>query len=227
MISKYRIQTGNGNILNQALKFTGMIFLNIFIISIFTGCLNMKSPQRKIDYYSLEYDSIKPTGKLRLPIVLKVARFSSGPLFNTNKMIYKDKAYGHQAYTYHKWWAAPADLVSFFLARDLKESSLFGAVFGYDAAALCSHTLEGSLEEFYEQDIDERKWNAVVSVTVTLITENEPDVTKRVLFQKKHLSVQACEKRTPQGLAEAMSRAVSQISEKIMIDIYDVLGHTL
>ena len=66
-------------------------------------------------------------------------------------------------------------------------------------------------------------WEALLAVSITLIQENEPDITKRILFQKTYTSTQPCRQKNPRALSEAMSTAMSEVSEQIMLDIYSVM----
>jgi len=52
---------------------------------------------------------------------------------------------------------------------------------------------------------------------------NEPDVSKRILFQKSYRVIKPCKDEHPRGLAETMSLAMREVSEKIIRDIYTVL----
>jgi hypothetical protein len=41
--------------------------------------------------------------------------------------------------------------------------------------------LEGSVEEFFESDMEE-KWKAILSISIVLIDKNQMDVGNRILF---------------------------------------------
>ena len=96
---------------------------------------------------------------------------------------------------------------------------LFKAVFGINSPSASSHVIEGSVDDFFERDRENLR-EAVLSISITLMKENEPDVSKRILLQKQYSAQSLCEKRNPQSLAEAMSRAMSKVSEMIITDIY-------
>jgi hypothetical protein len=76
---------------------------------------------------------------------------------------------------------------------------------------------------FFEQDRSD-VWEAVLTVSITLITEDELDVSKRTLFQKKYHSREECKQQNPRAIAEAMSRAMAKISKMITTDIYQRLS---
>ena len=193
------------------------------------GCLLLAAcaaPRKEPDtvrYYTLEYPPPEASAAAPDGCTLRVERFQAAPAFATNRIIYRENAFERQAYTYHRWRAAPAELVAFFLARDMRHSKVCEAVYGYDSHFSASHAVEGSVEEFLEIDARDR-WEAHLSVSVTLLRENEPDVSRRVLFQKSYSESQACTQKTPSALAEAMSAAMSRASRAILSDIRNRLA---
>ena len=187
-----------------------------------SGCLNLKKPRHQIEYYTLEYDPPQSQEAVPLPAVIRVARFGVAPMYNTNRMIYRDGSFKRNAYTYHKWRANPGDLVSYFLSRDLKQSGLFKGALSHDSGAEASYLLEGSVDEFCEWN-EAGAWEAVLSITVTLMIESEPDISKRILFQKSYHAREPISQKNPQALAEAMSQAFSGISGEVTGDIYEHL----
>lgn len=67
-----------------------MKVLLFFLIAcvIIAGCIDLKQPKNKVQYYTLEYSSPKITGLKPLPVTLKIERFSVAPAYNTNRIIY-------------------------------------------------------------------------------------------------------------------------------------------
>ena len=206
------------------------ILIPVVIISltlILGGCLNLKQPRNKIEYYTLEYEP--PAAQKRQPIsnVIRIDRFAVSPIYNTNRIIYREGSFRREAYVYYKWRANPGDVVTYFLRRDLQHSGLFKAVVTGDSRLESAYRLEGTVDDFLEWD-KKNVWEALLAVSITLIQENEPDITKRILFQKTYTSTQPCRQKNPRALSEAMSTAMSEVSEQIMLDIYTVIlssGH--
>ncbi len=189
-----------------------------------SGCAGqLKKPAVKIDYYTLEYASPQMTGLAPLPVVLGVARFQVAPSYNTNKIIYREKNFKRNAYQYHKWRANPGDLVSYFLARDFQQASIFKAAFTLNKKLPISHVLEGIVDEFYEYD-ENQSWAAVLTVSITLMKAVEPDISKRIISQKRYSLKKPCQQKNPRSLAEAMSQAMAEISEMIIKDVYHSLA---
>jgi len=178
-------------------------------------------------YYTLDYAQTEKTDRPELPFVLRVERFTVAPLFNSDKIVYEEKRYRRDTYYYHKWRANPGDLATYFLTRDLQHSSLFKAVFSFDSMFPSTHEVEGTVDEFFELDEKNDSWKAVLHITLTLITEDEPDISKKILFQKQYREVEPCKRKNPAALAEAMSIAMSRLSETAIVDIYQHLSDHL
>ncbi len=197
------------------------IFVLLLGLSLLLGaCLNIDNkPMNKIAFYTLEYDPPKLGNLKPLSHAIRVENFSVAPLYNTNFIIYRDGSFKRDAYVYHKWRANPGDLVTQLLSRDIKQSGLFKVVLPHESRFPSSHMLEGSVDEFLEWDTEEN-WNGVLSVTITLMEENEPDISKRIIFQKTYHAKKASKQKNPMALAEAMSQAMAEISREIIKDVY-------
>jgi cholesterol transport system auxiliary component len=188
---------------------------------ILCACVPSSKPQNKIEFYTLEYSLSQKTGLKSIPVVIRIERFSVAPMYNTTRMIYRDSSFKRNAYVLNKWRANPGNLVTYFLGRDIKQSGLFKAVLPHDSGFPSSYVLEGSVDEFFEWDTEE--WEAVLSLAITLMVQDEPDISKRVLFQKTYQAKKPCKEKHPSALARAMSLAMKEVSDKILEDVYTVL----
>jgi cholesterol transport system auxiliary component len=198
-----------------------ILFIGLTLLPV--ACLDLKQPRNKIEYYSLEYDSPSADDLQSLPWVISVQRFSVSPVYNSNRIIYRDKSFQRQAYTYYRWRANPGDLVTYFLRRDLTESGLFKAVLPYDSSISPSHILEGTVDEFLELD-GKLGWEAVLAISIAVLDEKEPDISNKILFQKTYRSSKPCPQKNPRALAQAMSLAMSEVAGQIISDIYHHLA---
>ncbi len=187
-----------------------------------TSCSSFSRPSPKIEHYSLEY-AAPSLGRLDpLPLVIKVERFSAAPLYDTRQIVYREKPFSRDVYVYHRWRSSPADLVTYFLSRDLRLSGLFSGVLQHDSGQVGLYELEGSVDEFLESSLDET-WEAVLTFSVTLLESNQPDISKRVLFQKSYHAKKECRQKNPRSLADAMSQAMADLSARVIMDVYDAL----
>lgn len=201
------------------------IVIALIISSIVSGgCMTLKQPSLKVEYYTLEYDpaTLYPASDVDLyPLqaVLRVDPFRSAPVYNTNRIIYRERECQRASYFYHKWKASPADMVTFFLARDITGSGLFKAVTVAGSKIPHTHIMEGLVDEFLEWDA-KNGWEAVLSVNVTLLDAEASDISKKVIFQQRFSARKECERKHPKALAQAMSLAMAQVSEEICMAVH-------
>jgi len=200
-------------------KLCHAVFISFFVL---IGCSGFRQPVHPIEYYTLEYDPPEVKKAVTLPLILRVEKFQVSPEYNTNSIIYRETPMKRNAYAYHKWRANPSDLVTYFIARDLDYSSLFTAVVTLNTRLIPTHTLEGIVDEFFEND-RENSWYAVLGLRISLLKNNSPESVSQVLFQKKYLRSEKCTAKNPQALAEAMSRNMAAISGQIISDLADEL----
>ena len=189
---------------------------------LFSACLDLKQPSNKIDFYSLEYDVPRIGDHQPLDEVIKVEQFSVRPVYNTHKIIYRDRSYKRAAYTYHKWRTNPGATVTYFLARDMQQSQLFKAVVTRHSKLPYAYLLEGSVDEFLESNTRDG-CQAVLALSIVLMAAHEPDMDKQIRFQKTYPISKPCERGNPEAFAKAMSQAMSVASEKIINDVYENL----
>jgi cholesterol transport system auxiliary component len=182
----------------------------------------MNQPAERIDFYTLEYAPPRVEDLKPIPVTILVERFTVSPLYNSTQIIYRDMSFKREAYAYHKWRANPGDLVTYFLARDMRDSGLFKAVSPEASRTEAQYMLEGSVDEFLESDTPEA-WKAVLALSTTLMIASEPDISKKIIFQKTFRSTRPCRQKNPMGVAGAMSEAMAEVSGQITRTIYDAL----
>ncbi|MDF1591215.1 MAG: ABC-type transport auxiliary lipoprotein family protein [Desulfobacterales bacterium] len=206
--------------MNAALKSSLFVMIAALLLS---ACASVGQPSKKIDFYTLEYDPPQVSNESeKIPFTIKISRFQVSPLYNSNKIIYRDKAFARNEYYYRKWRANPGDTITYLLKRDLQHSVLFKAVFSHEDGFSCDYLLAGAVDEFFEQDNPD-SWEAVLSITIALIKENEPDVGKRIIFQKTYRTRKPTLQKNPKSLSEAMSLAMAQVSEEVIRDTFQAL----
>lgn len=196
---------------NPAMKFVLLIPFVLYFSLAFSGCLPSKQPPIKIDYYTLDYDPPEALNVSPLPVIIAVDRFSSSPEYHTDKMLYQEKKATISAYTYHRWRTTPSDIVTYYLARDLQASKSFLAVTSPGGRITPTHRLEGIVDKFIEID-EEEYWLAVISVTITVLKESEPDVSKQVVTQQSLSAKVRCQEKTPLAVSKAMASAMAKIT---------------
>jgi cholesterol transport system auxiliary component len=184
------------------------------------GLIGCGKPPMLVKQYILEYPAPVVRGKAKIPAEIKVELFSVAQAFNTQAMVYQPRPYQSQTYNYSRWRANPGYMVTDYLIRDLRETGLFKAVFGPDSGGKHRFKLEGGVAEFQELDAS-GAWQASMALTVTLLDTHKEELPQRVVFQKNYRVLEPLPEKTPQGLAQGMSRALEQLSARIITDTYE------
>jgi len=195
----------------------GLALVVAFLVAILSGC---GKPPMLVNQYLLEYPAPVMGGKAKLPAAVKVELFSVAQAFNTNAMVYQPQPFQSQTYNYSRWRANPGNLVTDYLIRDFRESGLFQAIFGPDSSGEHRFKLEGGVAEFQEIDAPDG-WKASLALTITLLDTTREELPQRVVFQKNYRALEPLPEKTPQGLAQGMSRAMEQVSARIIHDTYE------
>ncbi len=202
---------------------TIMLFMTVALFAI--SCMGRSAPSKPVYYYTLDYPVPTVSFDRQVPCILRVQRFSVSPPYNSQRIVYADNGLHRNAYAYHQWIAAPGEMVPFLLARDLRHSQAFQAVLTPDALLNATHTVNGWVEHFLEQD-QGAGCQANLSLHITVVSELEREPAKRIVFQNSYRMTAESETRTPEGVARAMSSALAQISSAMIADIYQGLAKT-
>jgi ABC-type uncharacterized transport system auxiliary subunit len=203
------------------IKRFGMIMLMIGI----TGCFG-GAPPVPVRQYVLEYPPPRVQEAPPVNGVLKMVRFTVDRLYTSQAMLFRQGPFQRDAYQERRWRVSPAEMVTDFLKRDLRQAGLFRAVLtARDAEEKSRFVLEGGLEEFLE--VDEGKGRmALLVATVALLDTSSREVDGRVVFQKTYRCESAFMNQGGADFAEAMSRAMSQFSAQVISDVGGALKRT-
>lgn len=203
-------------------RFNKIYLLFIGLPILFGACVSLKQPANKIEYYTLEYPPPQMETLNPLPYVIRMDHFTATPPYNTSQIIYRDRSFKRNAYVYYRWQTNPGAIVTTMLNRDIKNSGLFKAVLDPGSRFSSSYIIEGTVDEFFEWDT-QNAWKAILTVSIILTEKNKNDIKNRILFQKTYRKAEICRQKKPGAVAEAMSQALSKISEEMIIDVYDCL----
>jgi cholesterol transport system auxiliary component len=199
-----------------------LVFGLVVILMLLSGCLSLKQAEQPVEYYTLEYDPPDTPETSALPFIIKFEPFSTSPVYDSNRISYKEQKFKRREYAYHKWRAVPGEMVTAFLARDFARTSLFQAVVLSETVPGYSHLLSGQVEEFYQQS-EHSPWEAVLSIHITLSSMMPNDIQNPTLFQKRYSCRERSIQQTPESFVEAMSRAMKQVSAEVIQDVYENL----
>lgn len=198
---------------------------SILLIVLLAGCLGGTAPPPLVRQYSLEYPPPRVENVSRTEALLKVGRFSVDRLYIGPSMLFREGPFRRDAYHEQRWRVSPGDMVTDFLRRDLRNAGLFRAVLSARDTEETRFVLEGGVEEFLEVDEGESR-KALLVAMVTLLDLSFRDVSRRVVFQKTYRCETLFTQEGSAGLAEAMSRAMSQFSAQVISDVGGALKRT-
>ena len=186
------------------------------------GCLSLERKTPSFFYYTLEYAVPQIPGIKPLNAAVYVERFVANPPYDTDRMIYRQEKFERDAYLYHRWRTRPAEMISFLLARDLRASRVFHRVYREYLPPVGGYKLKGVVEDFLEWDSREHK-EAVLRLRIILSKGNASFGNEKSLFEKTYLARKIIQHENPNGLAQAMSQALKEVSGAVIKDIYHVL----
>lgn len=187
-----------------------------------SACFNGVQPHQQVEHYMLEYPPPQIMAGHPIGGSIGLARFRVVPPYNTTRFLYRSSEFQRQIDEYHRWRSQPGDMVTFFLARDFRQTGLFDGVFvdGTRADTVCR--IEGLVEDIYEDNAGPGR-AAVLTITVTLLRTDTPDISQQLLLQKTYSTREPFTGPAPAAMVAAMSRAMSRVSAEIIEDAYGKL----
>jgi len=191
-----------------------LVFLGMILIS---SCGFGSRSSYRVNQYTLEYSPPEFKEQTAIDELLRVERFSVSQTYNTSAMIYKEGPHLRNVDPYNRWRTKPGEMTTENLVRDLRNSGLFRGVISYSDTGNVRYLLEGQVDEFLE--LSEQNGMALLSLNVTLVDLKKSSAADRMIFQRDYKVAEPCTEKTPAGLAQAMSRAMREISRQILVDL--------
>lgn len=205
------------------MKASMKITLSALTAILLLGCaMGGGKPAVMIEQYAIEYAPRAPRGSVPAEAAIRVDRFSVAQIFNSARIVYRERPYRFNEYAYHRWRANPGDMVGDCLLRDLRHSGLFRAVFSYRDIEDIPLVLKGGVAEFFEADEGGGR-RAVLSIHLTLLDQSAREAGGRVVFQKNYRCEEPVEEKTVPGFVRAMSRAAEKLSAQAVGDVYQAV----
>jgi len=191
--------------------------LIVAILPFLWGCLG-GTPPAAVHHFLIDYPPPSPKAEACSAETMKVLEFATAHAYNSPSMAYSSGPFRRDSYVYSRWRVIPGEMVTDYLVRDLRRAGIFGGLFSYREEGGGRFSLEGTVDEFLE-NAEGTTAKAVLSVTVTLLETRTTDAARLVVFQKNYRVAEAMAQRSPEALAEAMSRAVARLSDDLMGDL--------
>lgn len=198
----------------------------LLLVGLLSGCLGGAGKTTFIRQYVLEYPPPQTGGMPAVEATVRVERFLADRMFMGQAMLYRQGPYLRESYAAQRWRVGPGDMVTEFLRRDLREAGLFRAVLSERDAEDARFSVTGGVEQFIEsREASGRK--GLLTATVTLMDLKQKETAGLVVFQRTYRLEAAITGEGGAGLAGAMSRAMSDLSRRVIADIAAALAKTI
>jgi ABC-type uncharacterized transport system auxiliary subunit len=179
-----------------------------------TAAIGCGGTAPEIKHYRLDLDP----GRAEVPAgdkpVLGIESFTTDAAYDEPQMVYRTSPYQLNYYYYHRWAATPGLLLTDALRRGYAETGRFSSVTAGQMGR-SDVILSGHIAAIEEVDVTEEKWFGRIVLELRLRDARTGDVLwSRVVEEQEPLS-----ERTPAGLAEALSNAVTRVVSETAADI--------
>lgn len=155
-------------------------------------------------YYDLAAPTGAPAGGAA---VLVLEPLTTDEAYDDERIVYRTNPYRLDYYDYHRWSAPPGVLVGNYLEAALERSGHFRAVVrepSPDATAV----LTGRVAAIEEVDVTRQAWEGRVVVELRLVDAK----SGAPLWSQQYEEREPLAKQSPEGLAEALTRAMDRIA---------------
>jgi ABC-type uncharacterized transport system auxiliary subunit len=184
--------------------------------SVLLGGCSLTKPRPEVRHYALALTVPEvPSGTVKLSLI--VSPFTARDPYGQDLMVYRASPYRLDFYNYHRWAAAPAELVTDWTRRYLRGAGLFAKVFPADEGN-ADWILGGVIHQFAEVD-HEQSWEAALAIDFWLTRADQ----RSPLWFQSYTATQRAEKRNPEAIAEAMSRNLENILARLTADLAPVV----
>jgi len=185
--------------------------------SVLLGGCSLTKPRPEVRHYALALTAPEvPSGTAKLSLI--VYPFTARDPYGQDLMVYRSSPYRLDFYNYHRWAAAPAELVTDWTRRYLRGTGLFAEVFP-TTEGNADWILDGVIHQFAEVD-HEQSWEAALAIDfwLTRVEQRSP------FWFQSYMTTQQAEKRNPEAIAEAMSRNLENILARLTADLAPVVA---
>ncbi len=199
------------------MKRCARLLLGAAVWSITVAGCSLTTPQPAIHHYALALQLPAPassTGKTSLVIRPLTARDP----YDQERMVYRTSPYAFDLYHAHRWASSPAEQVTHWTRRYLQTTGLFSQVFP-TTDSNADVVLGGVIRQCEELD-HEATWEAALSIDFWLTRPNE----QAPFWFQSYAVTKAAGRRNPEAIAEAMSRGLADILQRLTTDISPIVN---
>ena len=194
--------------------------LGILVLFLLVGCGGGSAMETV--YYTLAYPAPQGPAQPQVDAILRIEPVAAAVEAVGRDMLRQDGDYRRQAYHYHRWQQAPADMVQDLIIRDFRDAGLVKAVLSPDEIGSAHYALNARVEAFRLGE-DQGKPKAMLTVTVTVTDIRSRNATTGVILQKTYRMLEPLRSSGPDALAAGMSVAMSNFSSALRRDMVEAM----
>lgn len=183
----------------------------VLLVAILAAC-GGKLPETRFYQLAAPTTVAKPaTDELSLAL----ENFETDAGYDDERIIYRSTPYRLDYYQYHRWSAPPGVIVGNFLEQSLERSGLFTHVSRDSEHAAAA--LRGRVIAIEEVDRSKTQWSGRLVLELSLVDPR----TSETLWSQQFEESEPLRIQTPEGLAEALSIAMTRIANRATPTIAD------
>ena len=142
-------------------------------------------------------------------LAIALEPFDTDPGYDDDRIVFRSTAYRMDYYQYHRWSAAPGTIVGNFLEQALERSGQFKSV-SREVSDHSSATVRGRVLVIEEVDSSKTKWFGRLVIELAVVDPK----TSEVLWTQQFEESEPLRTQSPEGLAEALSVALTRIATR-------------
>jgi ABC-type uncharacterized transport system auxiliary subunit len=162
-------------------------------------------------FYSMEFPHVQPGPGPSISRHLTVQRFRADQALMDDRILYRESPTEVNYYQYHRWTNAPAELVTQYFLRNLKNSAAFTRVTAQSDGAAADLILQGRLHRFEEVDRGKE-----VLVAFSLELELLDAKSRAPVWRQEGECVHPVESHDMAGVVQGLYRCMDETGSRLL-----------
>lgn len=201
------------------------IFLFILPLLFLFGCINLREPYPKIEYYNLVQEESLLKGLPSKEPVVMVRRVQVNESYDTPHLLVYSEANSVRRLYYHRWISDISTIsTDFFITRINKSGLLKQGIVRSGSIAIPDYIIEPQLIDMTAFDSQQKGGECYVNVEFKVsILKRKPDNNLEVLFSSVYKQKFVRRKKDIKYIPEAYSKVFSLAVDNIIADMSNVI----
>ncbi len=160
-----------------------------------------------IHYYLIDYEVAGSTDRSEPVhrVVLGVSPFDAAPLYQEERLVYRDSPYEGKYYHYHRWVSRPTLMITEKTIEHLRAAKLFTQVVPFPKYSQVDYLLQGTIKALEEWD-EGNQWYARVQIAFELVDPKSKQLSWHTVIEQKVPAQQ----KTPGEIVKAINIGVQR-----------------